>query len=116
MIRVALVLMGVLIGCHAFGHHALQRVLTPAKLDIYDTALRYAVWGVLWMLIASVAKYHYQWSRAYMILIGGGLVVFCGSLMLYLLTSYPLFMMTTPIGGIGMIIGFIGVGFSIKPS
>ncbi len=97
----------------ALGAHALPGRLTPAQLQIYDTAVRFQFFQALGLLVlGAVARAGYSNGlRAAALLLVGGIVAFCGSL--YLLAfqitlGAPLVAgLATPLGGILLIGGWL---------
>lgn len=92
----------------AFGAHALKSQLSPDKLAVYETAVRYHfihALGLLVMgvLLRSVDTNLLRWSAALVLV---GIILFSGSL--YLLTfgaPRPLGVVT-PLGGLALIAGW----------
>jgi uncharacterized membrane protein YgdD (TMEM256/DUF423 family) len=97
----------------ALGAHALPGRLSPAQLQIYETAVRFQFFQALGLLVlGAVARGGYTAGlRAAAILLIGGIVAFCGSL--YLLAFHvtlgaPLIAaLLTPLGGILLIAGWV---------
>lgn len=93
----------------AFGAHALQSRLSPERLDIYETAVRYHFFHALGLLAIGLAARAIdvpalRWSAG---LVVAGIVLFSGSI--YALSfSAPRFIgILTPIGGVALIAGWI---------
>jgi uncharacterized membrane protein YgdD (TMEM256/DUF423 family) len=93
----------------AFGAHALKAHLSPDKLLVYETAVRYHFIHALGLLaigvlLRSVDGELLRWSAA---LVLAGIVLFSGSL--YLLTfGAPRFVgIVTPVGGLALLAGWI---------
>ena len=93
----------------AFGAHALKAHLSPDKLLVYETAVRYHFIHALGLLaigvlLRSVDGELLRWCAA---LVLAGIVLFSGSL--YLLTfGAPRFVgIVTPVGGLALIAGWI---------
>ena len=93
----------------AFGAHALQTRLSPERLDIYETAVRYHFFHALGLLAIGLAARAIdapalRWSA---VLVVAGIVLFSGSI--YALSfSAPRFIgILTPIGGVALIAGWI---------
>ena len=93
----------------AFGAHALKAHLSPDKLLVYETAVRYHFIHALGLLaigvlLRSVDGELLRWSAA---LILAGIVLFSGSL--YVLTfGAPRFVgIVTPVGGLALLAGWI---------
>lgn len=92
----------------AFGAHALQARLSPERLGIYETAVRYHFFHALGLLAIGLAARTIdapmlRWSAA---LVLAGIVLFSGSI--YALSfSAPRFIgIVTPIGGVALIAGW----------
>lgn len=111
--RWILALGGLLVGLAtlsgAFGAHALQTRLSPERLDIYETAVRYHFFHALGLLAIGLAARAIdapalRWSAA---LVVAGIVLFSGSI--YALSfSAPRFIgILTPIGGLALIAGWM---------
>ncbi|KAB2814897.1 DUF423 domain-containing protein [Phaeocystidibacter luteus] len=99
--------LGVILG--AMGAHALEKSLTPAALDSFETAVRYQIYHGLALLI--LARYK-SFNKTILYLFIGGVILFSGSI--YLLTTDELMSVSlsalgpvTPIGGMLLIIGWI---------
>lgn len=93
----------------AFGAHALQTRLSPERLDIYETAVRYHFFHALGLLAIGLAARSIdapalRWSA---VLVVAGIVLFSGSI--YALSfSAPRFIgILTPIGGVALIAGWL---------
>lgn len=93
----------------AFGAHALQTRLSPERLDIYETAVRYHFFHALGLLAIGLAARSIdapalRWSA---VLVVAGIVLFSGSI--YALSfSAPRFIgILTPIGGVALIGGWL---------
>lgn len=93
----------------AFGAHALQTRLSPERLDIYETAVRYHFFHALGLLVIGLAARSIdapalRWSA---VLVVAGIVLFSGSI--YALSfSAPRFIgILTPIGGVALIAGWL---------
>ena len=99
--------------CGALGAHTLPDRLSPAQLDIYDTAVRFQFFQALGLLVlgAVVRGGYSEGLNAAAVLLVAGIVLFCGSL--YLLAfritlGAPLIVgLTTPLGGILLIGGWL---------
>lgn len=93
----------------AFGAHALQTRLSPERLDIYETAVRYHFFHALGLLAIGLAARSIdvpalRWSA---VLVVAGILLFSGSI--YALSfSAPRFIgILTPIGGVALIAGWL---------
>jgi len=102
----ALIALATVLG--AFGAHALKSQLSPDKLAVYETAVRYHFLHALGLLVIGVLLRStdtelLRWS-AMLVLVG--IILFSGSL--YLLTfGAPRFLgVVTPLGGLALIVGW----------
>ncbi|HUF09827.1 MAG TPA: DUF423 domain-containing protein [Rhodothermales bacterium] len=108
LIAVGAVLAGIGVGAGAFGAHGLSDVLSPARLSVYETAVRYhlihalalVVTGVLATSVPSVQVA----ASGYLFL--AGILLFSGSLYLLVLTDTPWLGAVTPVGGAAWIAGW----------
>jgi uncharacterized membrane protein YgdD (TMEM256/DUF423 family) len=103
----ALIALATVLG--AFGAHALKAHLSPDKLQVYETAVRYHFLHALGLLaigvlMRSVDGELLRWSAT---LVFVGILLFSGSL--YWLTfGAPRFVgIVTPLGGLALIAGWI---------
>jgi uncharacterized membrane protein YgdD (TMEM256/DUF423 family) len=99
---------GVLLG--AFGAHALRPVLETAEMmPVWQTAVLYHLVHAVALLAvtgqAAISRLTF-WSFFL------GVVVFSGSLYLLALTRIPAFGAITPLGGLGMLLGWLSLLFS----
>lgn len=93
----------------AFGAHALRGSMSPDRLDIYDTAVRYQFYHALGLLaIGLMARMSetamLRWSAS---LITVGIVLFSGSIYALSLGAPRPFGIVTPIGGLLLIAGWL---------
>ncbi len=96
----------------AFGAHGLQALVTPERLETWDTAVRYHAWMSLFLI--AVAGTSFQISDWVYRFVVAGLVVFSGSLYLLVLFDIPILGAITPIGGILMIIGLVTAAMTCR--
>ena len=107
-----LIVIGIVFG--ALGAHALEKVLSVAKLASYEVGVKYQMYhGIaLLALVALSDKIKFSLKIVYRLLISG-VIIFSGSI--YLLVFQELFGVKlgmifgplTPIGGLLMIVGWI---------
>lgn len=112
MNRFALILGAVLcaasVALGAFGAHAISAVVTPQRLDTWDTAARYLFnHGIGLLVIGILAQVMNTQLKRASILIFSGICVFSASLFALVLTNTPWLGAIAPIGGILMIAGWI---------
>jgi uncharacterized membrane protein YgdD (TMEM256/DUF423 family) len=103
----ALIALATILG--AFGAHALKSQLTPDKLQVYETAVRYHFLHALGLLaigvlLRSADSGLLRWSA---ILVLVGIVLFSGSLYLLTFGAPRPFGIVTPVGGLALIVGWI---------
>ena len=104
--------LGVAIG--AFGAHALRGRLPPEMLSVFEIGVRYQMYHVLALLI--VATVIGRAGPARLLIISGwsfvaGILIFSGSLYALALTGTTTFGAITPIGGLGLLIGWACLAF-----
>ena len=95
---------GVALG--AFGVHGLRAVLSPEFLAIFETAVRYQLLHAL--LLVALGSRVRGWPPVALLV---GTLVFSGSLYALVGTGIRLFGAVTPIGGVLLIAGWLGVGW-----
>lgn len=99
--------LGVILG--AFGAHTLETRVTPERLAVFETGVRYQMYHALGLLVlAWVAQQWPSWqvtAAGYLFL--GGILIFSGSLYVLVLTDTPWMGAITPIGGLAFIGGWI---------
>lgn len=93
---------GVALG--AFGAHALQRTLEPRALEWWHTAVQYQMWNAIGVVALGALSIR---TGAAALLIGGGTLIFSGSLYAMALTDARWLGMVTPVGGLLMIAGWL---------
>ena len=93
----------------AFGAHALKSQLTPDKLQVYETAVRYQFLHALGLLVIGVLlrSADGQWLRCSAMLILAGIILFSGSLYWLTFGAPRLVGVVTPMGGLALIAGWI---------
>ena len=104
--------LGVAIG--AFGAHGLKNRLSPDMLAIFETGVRYQMYHVFALLAVAMAIG--QFGQLRLLYIAGwafitGTLIFSGSLYALALTGTTMFGAITPIGGVGLLIGWACLAF-----
>jgi len=99
--------LGVMLG--AFGAHALEGRVTPARIEVFETGVRYQMYHALGLLalawVSSVwPSWQITWSGYLFI---AGILIFSGSLYILVLTDTPWLGAVTPLGGLSFIAGWI---------
>ena len=100
-------LVGGLIGCFgvaagAFGAHGLKSVVTAARLETFEIAVRYQMYHALAVVLAGLLG---ATGSAWCFL--AGTVVFSGSLYLLVLTEQRWLGAVTPFGGLLLLAGWL---------
>lgn len=102
------------IAAGAFGAHGLRDRVDARRLEIFETAARYHVYAALGMLLAGALV---AAGARRVVATGGwvlqaGAAVFSGSLYALALTDVRALGAITPVGGLGLMLGFalIAVG------
>lgn len=107
-------LMGLAIALGAFGAHALKDILSPERLQTWETAVRYQVWNSLGIIgMVLIGKTFMVDVKTSSILLFIGILIFSGSLYILCLTSINWFGAITPVGGILFILGWSLFGWKL---
>ena len=93
----------------AFGAHALKAQLSPDRLQVYETAVRYHFFHALGLLgigltLRFVDASPIRWAAVLVII---GIVLFSGSLYALTFGAPRPFGIVTPFGGVALIAGWI---------
>ena len=93
----------------AFGAHALKAQLSPDRLQVYETAVRYHFFHALGLLgigltLRFVDASPIRWAA---VLVLVGIVLFSGSLYALTFGAPRPFGVVTPVGGLALIAGWI---------
>ena len=93
----------------AFGAHALKAQLSPDRLEVYDTAVRYHFFHALGLLgigltLRFVDASPIRWAA---VLVLVGVILFSGSLYALTFGAPRPFGIVTPFGGLALIAGWI---------
>lgn len=97
-------LAGTAVAFGAFGAHALRGVLSEQQLGWWQTAVQYQLWHALALL--ALAALRPPRAGGIALLLGGGALLFSGSLYLMALTDARWLGAITPLGGLAMILGW----------
>ncbi|MEM7049712.1 MAG: DUF423 domain-containing protein [Acidobacteriota bacterium] len=96
----------------AFGAHGLEERLEPAALELWNTAFHYLMVSALGTLAGGVmARLGLATAWGSACLAGGGLI-FAGTVAALALGGPRWLGAITPIGGTGLIIGFLGLAWA----
>jgi uncharacterized membrane protein YgdD (TMEM256/DUF423 family) len=96
------------VGAGAFGAHAMQSRIEPARLDNWKTAADYQIWHALATAVAGLAAAY--WDSDLIVAAGwcfvAGTIVFSGSLDALAWTGNRRWGAVTPIGGALFLLGW----------
>lgn len=107
-------LLGLGVALGAFGAHIMENILTPDRLETWETAVFYHTWNSLGLiLIVLVSKQFSINLKSVCVLILFGIFFFSGSLYLLCVTGMGWLGAITPIGGVALISGWITFGWKI---
>ena len=108
LILIGAALTGFGVAAGAFGAHGLTELVTPERIKVYETAVRYhLLHGVALMIagiLAIVAPTVSVATVGYLFVTG--IALFSGSLYLLVLTDTAWLGAITPIGGVAWIVGW----------
>jgi uncharacterized membrane protein YgdD (TMEM256/DUF423 family) len=99
----------------AFAAHGLRSALDADALGWLDTASRYQMWhalvlfGVALLLVSAQPDRHRRLLHAVGTAFLAGIVLFAGSLYLLALTHVRAFAWVTPLGGVVLMAGWLGL-------
>ena len=98
----------------AFGAHGLRERLSPEMMSVFEIGVRYQMYHVFALLAVATAMR--QFGRARLLHIAGwsflaGILIFSGSLYALALTGTGMFGAITPIGGVGLLVGWACLAF-----
>jgi uncharacterized membrane protein YgdD (TMEM256/DUF423 family) len=98
----------------AFGTHGLRGRVSPEMLSVFEIGVRYQMYHVF--ALVAVATAMRQFGRARLLYVAGwsfvaGILIFSGSLYALALTGMGMFGAITPIGGVGLLIGWACLAF-----
>jgi len=101
-------LAGLAVAAGAFGAHALKEAVSPERLDVFDTAVRYQMMHALaLLLLAALSDDRLERPlRLAAALFVTGIVLFSGSLYALVLADLPALGAVTPLGGVLFLVGW----------
>jgi uncharacterized membrane protein YgdD (TMEM256/DUF423 family) len=112
LLRIGAVLAGLGVALGAFGAHGLKAMVTPERLAVFETGVRYHLVHALAILAAAGAAHVApaaagpRWAGA---LFAAGVLVFSGSLYALVLTGVTAWGAVTPIGGVAFLAGWVAL-------
>lgn len=110
-IRIASVFGFLGVATGAFGAHGLKSMVTPERLDVFQTGSRYClVHAVVLLIVGIMAKQtNSQWINRAGWGFSSGVFIFSGSLWTLVLTDTGWLGAITPLGGVAMLFGWISL-------
>lgn len=97
------------VGAGAFGAHSLEGRVSPDRLQVFETAVRYQLYHAIALLAVAWAVSRWPGplvqSAGYCFI--GGILLFSGSLYALVLTDTPWLGAVTPLGGVAFIAGWV---------
>jgi uncharacterized membrane protein YgdD (TMEM256/DUF423 family) len=108
-LTIGALLAGSAVAAGAFGAHALKGMVTPDRLAVFETAVRYQLIHALAILIVGILLDRTDAKSLGVVagLLEAGVAVFSGSLYVLVLLDVPIAGAVTPIGGVAMILGWL---------
>jgi uncharacterized membrane protein YgdD (TMEM256/DUF423 family) len=109
----ALALSGLLLAlataCGAFGAHSLKSHLSPERLQLWETAVRYHFFQSLGLLAVGLVLHSHDGAalRTAALLLAAGVLLFCGSLYALALGAPRAVGVLTPLGGLAWIAAWL---------
>jgi uncharacterized membrane protein YgdD (TMEM256/DUF423 family) len=114
IIGIAAILMAIAVAAGAFGAHALKNLLSPERLETWQTAVQYHAWHALGLFLIALVGMQFDvtitWPAS---LILAGILIFSGSLYTLCLSGIGWMGAITPIGGVAFIAGWIWFGIKM---
>ena len=105
------------VGLGAFGAHGLEALLVQnGRLDTFETAVNYHFYhtlGLLGLGILALLKPDWKEISSAALSMILGILIFSGSLYVLSLTGITWLGAITPIGGIGFIMGWLTLSYSV---
>jgi uncharacterized membrane protein YgdD (TMEM256/DUF423 family) len=111
-------LAGVGVALGAFGAHGLRALVTPERLAVFETGVRYqlihalAILAAAWAAHAAPQSAGPRWAGA---LFAAGVLLFSGSLYLLVWTGVTTWGAVTPFGGLAFLAGWVALASTRLP-
>jgi uncharacterized membrane protein YgdD (TMEM256/DUF423 family) len=98
----------------AFGAHGLRNLVTPEKLEIFETGVRYQFYHSMGLIIIGFFAqiFHRNDIKIPLYSFLLGIFLFSFNCYLYVLTSNKTFAMMMPVGGVSFIVGWVSLAWS----
>jgi len=106
---VGAILAGLGVAAGAFGAHGLEGMVTPERVDVFNTGVQYHLYHALALVVVGGALL--RWPHRRLLRITGycfiaGIFIFSGSLYVLVLADLAPLGMVTPLGGVAFIAGW----------
>jgi len=102
-------LAGLGVAAGAFGAHGLEGLVTPERVDVFNTGVQYHLYHALALLFVGWAMQRWP-ERRLLRAVGAcfvaGIAIFSGSLYVLVLADLAPMGMVTPLGGVAFIAGW----------
>jgi uncharacterized membrane protein YgdD (TMEM256/DUF423 family) len=112
LLRIGAILAGLGVAIGAFGAHGLKSFVTPERLAVFETGVRYHLVHALAILAAAGAAHVApaspapRWAGALFL---AGVLLFSGSLYALVLTGATAWGAVTPFGGVAFVAGWLAL-------
>jgi uncharacterized membrane protein YgdD (TMEM256/DUF423 family) len=107
---IAAIFGGISVAAGAFASHALKEKLSERAIEIFETGARYQMYHALALLLVALLLSRAEAAQSTLVAAGialiVGVVIFSGSLYTLSLTSIKWLGAITPLGGLGLMIGW----------
>lgn len=103
------------VGAGAFGAHALRARLSPAMLDVFETAARYQMYHALALLVVALLLDRRPGTATRIAgwLFVAGTLLFSGSLYAMALSGMRSLGAITPLGGVCFLVGWVSLAVAV---
>lgn len=101
----------------AFAAHGLESVLSDQRMEVFQTAVKYQMFHSLALLAVISLQddlLQLRWKIISLRCLLLGIVLFCGSLYLLVMTNISALGMITPIGGTAFMIGWLSLCWAAR--
>ena len=99
----------------AFGAHGLKKILSPAMLDVWQTAVHYHFVHTLALLAVGILAQTVMKNTALVVAACGftaGILIFSGSLYALSLSGIRILGAITPLGGVAFLLGWASLALA----
>jgi uncharacterized membrane protein YgdD (TMEM256/DUF423 family) len=101
------------VGAGAFAAHGLRERLDPRALEVFETGARYQMYHAIAMVLAGIlATSVSRGAQTAGWIFQAGIVLFSGSLYALALTGVKGLGAVTPLGGLGLLVGWLWLAWA----